>query len=409
MPGGRIVADAVNHALETAHPDPGPAAHQRRFEALYREHFTFVWSVARHLGVPPMAIEDLVQDVFLTAYRRLDHLRYEVSPRAWLFGVTRRIAYRYRRGAARRMRQTTAFAEVVRPPGAAPQQRYDDAQQLTRLLAPLSDISRTVWEMTELLGMSAPEIASELGVPLNTVYSRLRLARGQLQALADTHALAALRDDVRRAREPSGAVQQRTWALMLPVLGNQGLGAGVIAWIKTQSVMATTLLATGIVAVGLVVRPGPSLSPRSPANVATQAQTTRPVTDSAPPTLQVAQDAAPGQPLAAVAVPSAERRSAARPATSSGDPADLREEIALIDRAQLQLAEDDISAAMATLDTHARRFPAGFFADIREAAFINVLCRRGDAAGAEASARRLRVDHPESAVAQRFANYRCPG
>jgi hypothetical protein len=159
-----------------------------------------------------------------------------------------------------------------------------------------------------------------------------------------------------------------------------------------------------------VVRPGPSLSPRSPANVATQAQTTRLVTDSAPPASQVAQDAAPGQPLAAVAVPSAERRSAARPAASSGDPAaDLREEIALIDRAQLQLAENDISAAMATLDTHARRFPAGFFADIREAAFINVLCRRGDAAGAEASARRLCVDHPESAVAQRFANYRCPG
>lgn len=393
------------HALETTHPEPGDAPQLRRFEALYRDEFAFVWSVARHLGVPPMVIEDLVQDVFLTAYRRLDHLRYEVSPRAWLFGVTRRVAFRYRRGAARRARQYTALAELTRPPGAAPQLRHDDAQQLERLLARLSDTSRTVWEMTELLGMSAPEIASELGVPLNTVYSRLRLARAQLQALADAAALDTLRDDARHRQGPPDASQQRTWALLLPVLGDHGAGAGVLAWMKTQSAMATTLLTTGVVAVGLAVRPGPSRAPADPPATSTPAHPTRLVAAAPPAAASSApQQAAPDEPVAPVSA--AERRSPARPATQSSD-ARLREEIALIDRANLQFAEHDAAAALATLALHAQRFPTGVFADIREAAHIDVLCRRGDAAGAEAIARRLRVDHPESAVAMRFANYRC--
>lgn len=390
-------------ALEITRQDP----HQRRFEALYRDEFAFVWSVARHLGVPPMAMEDLVQDVFLTAYRRLDHLRYEVSPRAWLFGVTRRIAFRYRRGAARRARQYSAFVGITRPPGEPPQHRYDDAQQLERLLAPLSATSRTVWEMIELLGMSAPEIASELGIPLNTVYSRLRLARAQLQAHADTPALESLRDGVRRRGEPPEAAQQRTWALLLPALGDPGVGAGLVAWIKTQSAMATTLLATCVVAVGLAIRPAASPTPAGPPTT-TPTHTMRPSAASPPPAPSLPPIRTPDEPIATVTTaPAAERRITARPSHAADAQARLAEEIALIDRAHRQFAENDAPAALATLATHAQRFPAGFFADIREAAHIDVLCTRGDAAGAEAIARRLRADHPESAVSQRFANYRC--
>ena len=98
--------------LEPARPDATPL---RRFHDLYRGEFAFVWSAAQHLGVAPGAVADVVQDVFLTAYRRLDHLRFEVSPRAWLFGVTRRVASRYRRGAARLARRHAAFAELARP------------------------------------------------------------------------------------------------------------------------------------------------------------------------------------------------------------------------------------------------------------------------------------------------------
>ena len=49
--------------------------------------------------------------------------------------------------------------------------------------------------MTELLGMSGPEIAGELQLPLNTVYSRLRLARAQLLASSAAESVARAAPD----------------------------------------------------------------------------------------------------------------------------------------------------------------------------------------------------------------------
>lgn len=389
-------------APELAHSDPDDAPALRRFEALYRGQFAFVWSAARHFGVPPGALEDVVQDVFLAAYRRLDHLRFEVSPRAWLFGVTRHVSSRYRRGADRWTRRHSALAELVPLHTAPPQLRHDDAQQLEHLLARLGDNTRAVWQMTELLGMSAPEIASELGVPLNTVYSRLRLARAQLQAqLADPSQLAAWRDGARRRHDPPASARQRGWALLLPTLGDGGasLGAGLLAWVKTQTGMATTLLATATFAVGLTVRTGapPAPRPATPPAAVTAAHETTPPPTQPPPAI-----AAPVDPIPA---PPSIPRGSPKPAEVQ---ARLAEEIAMIDRARAQLAAADLFAAQATLAAHAQQFHGGALADVRAAAQVDVACRVGDASGAEAIARRLVIDHPTSAVAQRLANYHCP-
>ncbi len=370
----------------------------RCFAALYRREFAFVWAAARHLGVAPAVIDDVVQDVFLTAYRRLDHLRFEVSPRAWLFGVTRRVAFRYRRGAARRARRHAAFAEVVAP-DPAPHQRHDDARQLEHLLARLGAATREVWQMTELLGMSAPEIASELGLPLNTVYSRLRLAREQLKVQAGAE-LETLRDETRRRSEAPAGAPQRTWALLLPALGERGAGLGVLAFMKAQTAMTTTMIAAGVVVVGLVVRPRPPAT----AGPGTLTSATIVVGDA---------QRSPGVDGAVVAsevrapvtVPRLSARTGARSVEAQ---ARLAEEVALIDRVHAQLAAAELDGARASIDAHARRFPDGALADVREAARIESTCRGGDAATAEAHARRLVIALPASAVAQRFANYRCP-
>jgi len=61
-------------------------------------------------------------------------------------------------------------------------------EQLSRLDAALETIDvgrRAVLVLHEIEEMTAPEIAEVLGIPLNTVYSRLRVARAELeQALA---------------------------------------------------------------------------------------------------------------------------------------------------------------------------------------------------------------------------------
>ena len=413
------------HALETAHADPDDAPGLRRFEALYRREFAFVWAAARHLGVPPGALDDVVQDVFLTAYRRLDHLRFEVSPRAWLFGVTRKVSFRYRRGAARRTRRHDAMAALTRPQAQAPQQRHDDAQQLERLLAGLSEVTRTVWQMTELLGMSAPEIASELGIPVNTVYSRLRLAREQLRTLVADTTLGDWTDAARHHDRPPAGAPQRAWVVLLPTLGTGHAGLGALAWVKTQAAMTTTLITTGVVAVGLVVLP--ATRPASPGPAVTT--TTAPSPSSSPsssssssspsspssahatpaPAATTPSPVAPAASLVEPGTPPAERRLSSRtaPPQSAEARARLAEEIGLIDRAHAQLAADDLTAALATIATHAQRFPGGALADVREAARVDALCRSDNATAADAIARRLQVDHPASAVAQRFANYRC--
>jgi len=392
-------ARATAAATATAPPhDP----RLRRFEALYRGEFAFVWSAAQHLGVPPGTLDEVVQDVFLTAYRRLDHLRYEVSPRAWLFGVTRRVAFRYRRGAARRSRRLANFAELARPTHDAPQQRHDDAQQLARLLARLSEGTRNVWELTELLGMSAPEIASELGLPLNTVYSRLRLARRQLQDLAAApEQLEAWRDAARDEHAPPPEAPQRGWALLLPALGNSGAaGAGVVAWAKTQAGLATVWISLGAAAIAVALARAPS----PPADAPTEprpdvARAPAPAPSPAPPPI-ITPIITPPAPTP----PAAPRNMSPKPAQ---DDAGLAEEIRLIDRAHAQLAAHEPAAALATIAEHARRFPAGTLVDVRDAAQVTALCERGEALAAEAAARRLLARDPASAVAQRFENYRC--
>ncbi len=55
--------------------------------------------------------------------------------------------------------------------------------QLTRILDQMDDAKREVLVLSEWEEMSSPEIAEVLGIPLNTVYSRLRLARAEFEKL----------------------------------------------------------------------------------------------------------------------------------------------------------------------------------------------------------------------------------
>ncbi|WP_434424105.1 RNA polymerase sigma factor [Nannocystis pusilla] len=349
------------------HTDP---QRTREFRAIYRREFEFVWASARRFGVAPEAVDDAVQEVFLTAYRRFDQLHYEVSPRAWLYGVTRRVAAHYRRGASRRARRVEAL-RVIPPPPDSPQQRLDAAHQLDHLLGRLSPGTRVVFEMVELLGMSGPEVAAELGQPLNTVYSRLRLARGQLQSLVEPLELAARVAAARERDAPSPEAEQRTWAIVAPLLGKPAASAGLGAWLTARAGFATTLVAAGGALVVALVRSAPAPAPRPP-------------------------DPTPAPVIAATPAP------AAAPAPG---PDALAREVALLDQARLVAA--DPPRALELLAEHARQFPRGALADAREAARIGALCRQGQVEAAEAAARELLAGYPASSIARGHENYRC--
>lgn len=150
-------------------------------DAVYRAHADFVHRTACQLGVPGAQVEDVMHDVFLVVHRRLSEYDGR-SMRSWLYGITRRVVLHQRRGDARRERRA---ALVVVPTVAADPERDVAAAQIVaqveRFLAALDEDQRIVFVLADIEGTPIPEIATALGVNLNTIYSRLRLARRRFE------------------------------------------------------------------------------------------------------------------------------------------------------------------------------------------------------------------------------------
>lgn len=169
---------------------PQVDARARTFRALYDTHVDFVWRNLRRLGVPESEVDDRTQEVFVVAHRRFDQFQDRGhGPRAWLFQIVLRVASDARRHRRRHPEDPDGGDALGRAAVDAPQaEAILRREALSRLDAALDSIEvgrRTVLVLHEIEEMTAPEIAQVLGIPLNTVYSRLRVARVELeQALA---------------------------------------------------------------------------------------------------------------------------------------------------------------------------------------------------------------------------------
>lgn len=161
----------------------GPESKDVTVAEVYDRHATFVFRVLRGLGVADDRVDDAVQDVFIVVHRRLAEFESRSSLTTWLYAIARRVASQYRRSAAARREGEADLDQVAG--GASP---FDDAQraQAARLcheiLDELDDDKREVFVLIELEQMSAPDVAQVLAIPVNTVYSRLRLARARFEA-----------------------------------------------------------------------------------------------------------------------------------------------------------------------------------------------------------------------------------
>jgi RNA polymerase sigma-70 factor (ECF subfamily) len=150
-----------------------------RFDEVYREHAAFVWRVLRGMGIAEAGVEDALQDVFVVVHRRLPEFDGRHSVRTWLFEIAYRVASEHRRK-AKRTSAHAALPDDVQDAAPGPAQSVEQRQALallSELLDQLSDEQRIVLVLTEIEGMTAPEIAEATGVTLNTVYTRLRRAR----------------------------------------------------------------------------------------------------------------------------------------------------------------------------------------------------------------------------------------
>ena len=156
------------------------------FREVYEEHVAFVWRNLRRLGVRDGEVDDCTQEVFVVAHRRFHEFQDRGhGPRAWLFQIALRVASEARRH-RRRHPEDPDGGDASARAAVAPNQTESIARReaLSRLDAALATIDegrRAVLIMHEIEEMTAPEIAQVLGIPLNTVYSRLRVGRGELE------------------------------------------------------------------------------------------------------------------------------------------------------------------------------------------------------------------------------------
>jgi RNA polymerase sigma-70 factor (ECF subfamily) len=169
--------------MQSANGTPSEAL---SFERIYQEWFGPVSRWALALGARRSDHEDLVQDVFTVAYRRL-HLFDGHNIAGWLYLITRRKARDYRQLAWVRH----LFTSETSPPlhsaphtGTGPLELLETkrkAEVLQRRLAKLPSAQRAVFTLFELEGLSGHEIAQQQQAPLATVWVRLFTARRKLK------------------------------------------------------------------------------------------------------------------------------------------------------------------------------------------------------------------------------------
>jgi len=153
------------------------AVDRQQLESLYRAHHQIIWRTLRRMGFSPEAAADYTQQAYLIALERLDRI-LPGSERAFLFST----AIFFGRTVLRKERRMELSEDVDAgsDDGASARgldQRQVALQVLERILGGMDPDLVSVFTLYEIEGLSSPEIADLLGIPLGTVASRLRRAR----------------------------------------------------------------------------------------------------------------------------------------------------------------------------------------------------------------------------------------
>jgi RNA polymerase sigma-70 factor (ECF subfamily) len=165
-----IASAASNEPLADAPLDAG---------TIFQEEFRYVWNTLRRLGIQERDLEDLAHEVFVRVHDQLPLFDPSRPLRPWLFGIALGIATNYRRLARHRVQLMAEPPEVTDQARRA-DESLEQSEQAQLVHAALQDVSleqRAVLVLHELDGCPIPEIATTLGLGLNTAYSRLRLGR----------------------------------------------------------------------------------------------------------------------------------------------------------------------------------------------------------------------------------------
>lgn len=157
------------------------------FEELYRAHSGRLYSLAcRMLGNPADA-EDQLQEIFLSAHRKLDSFRGDSALGTWLYRLaTNQILDHVRSRAARAGQLTDGLDDVsllADGGGHRLADRTIDRIDLERALAELPEGCRAAFVLHDVEGLEHREVSEVLGIAEGTSKSQVHKARLRLRGL----------------------------------------------------------------------------------------------------------------------------------------------------------------------------------------------------------------------------------
>ena len=151
------------------------------FGELVRRHQDFVYGAVLRVVRNTALAEDISQDCFLRAYRALPDFRGDSKVRSWLY----RIAHNLAINAVTRSREyPTDTMPEISSVLASPEKTTEMAEMRAEMEQAIEDLPPDLREplvLRELDHLSYDEIAGRLGLPLNTVRTRIFRARRALQ------------------------------------------------------------------------------------------------------------------------------------------------------------------------------------------------------------------------------------
>jgi RNA polymerase sigma-70 factor (ECF subfamily) len=154
------------------------------FEALYRQHATRLYNLASRMMGGHAEAEDLLQDVFLLAYRKLASFRGESSLGTWLYRLAMNHCLDVLRNRHTRMgQQTDSLDEPDAPPVASPVPLVGAVNRidLERAIEALPPACRAAFLLHDVEGFGHQEVGAMLGISEGTSKSQVHKARMRIR------------------------------------------------------------------------------------------------------------------------------------------------------------------------------------------------------------------------------------
>ena len=154
------------------------------FAELYARHSARIFSLAARMAGSPETGEDLLQEIFLQAYRKIGGFKGDAAVGTWLYRLALNHCLDFVRSRQAKMEKATdAIDDEDRSPIAARRESPVERIDLERAIRQLPEGCRAVFVLHDVEGYEHKEIAAMLGIAEGTSKSQVFKARTKLRAL----------------------------------------------------------------------------------------------------------------------------------------------------------------------------------------------------------------------------------